>query len=972
MVRSNEPGEHPSALAGREALLKGSLLFSQVRRVTSRRPPIQRRSFRLPRPTIPPALKRAVIALVVIGLILAVLFGTARFWVNLWWFDSMGYRSALLRRYFAEIATFACFGLATGLVFFINARIALRRAVSHLHPSGFGGGAAAIFKWLILIASILVGLAFGSAASKNWVIWILWLKADSYGLKDPVFHRDISFYFFALPALKDLAIGVILLVALCLGAAVVLYALLLGLNFRRFRQMPGLVRVHLLVLAGLLFIGIAAWQVVEGFSIVYSTSGAAPGPGYTDVNIARWVNWLLAAVALAVGVVLVLNTFLKQIRLLLGLIAGWAVLYVILAMLLPPAVQSVLVNPSELKREKPYIANNIAMTSAAFGLSSVTERDLGGQQPITDALLSTAPVTLSNVRLWDYRVAQTTFQQLESFVPYYVFRDVDVDRYFGASGQIQQVLVSAREIDANGLPANAKTWTNLRLVYTHGYGAVVSPVNGVTAQGLPDFVVSKIPPNGTGPYAITQPEIYFGEAGLDWVAVNTDQPEFSGLIDTSNPNNGSYAGAGAGSVMLDNYLKRLIVATDLREGKLVTSGVINGKTRILLHRNILDRVQELAPFLTFDKDPYLVIADGRLVWVIDAYTTSDRFPGATRENGLNYIRNSVKVTVDAYDGTTTFYRTAVPDPIADAYGKIYPGLLKPVADAPAAIAAHFRYPEQLFDIQSEAYATVHVNDPTALYNGEDRWAVPTEQVNGQPARMEPYYVTMTLPQQASPGFVLIRPFVPGGNSSRQNMTAWMAGESDASGNLSLVVYRFPRQDTVFGPRQIEARIDQEPDISAQITLWSQSGSSVIRGNLLVIPIGDSVLYVQPLYLQSTAEQGALPELKRVIVASNEKVVMAGTLTDALKLLTSAAGSTTSVVPAPAAQAPASGAATNPAVAALAGQAAAAFDRGQAALKAGDWAGYGKAQADLAAVLAQLSAASGAPPPSATPAATPAS
>jgi uncharacterized membrane protein (UPF0182 family) len=918
---------------------------------------------RLPRPTIPPGLKRALTALVVVVLILAVLFGTARFWVNLWWFDSMGYRSVLLRRYLAEILSFAGFGLVSGSIFLINGRLALRRAVTHLYPGGFRGGASSVFRWLIWILAILVGIGFGSAASTQWEMWILWLKADSYGLHDPIFHRDISFYFFALPALRDLAVGAIVLIALCIAMAAALYVLLLGLNFRKIGQLPGLVRVHLLVLAGLFFVGVGAWQVVQGFSIVYSTSGAAPGPGFTDVNVVRWVNWLLAACALAVGIVLILNSFLKQLRLLLGLIAGWAVLYVLLAVLLPPIVQSTVVDPSELKREKSYIANNIAMTSASFGLATVTERDLGGQQPVTQSLLAAEPATLSNVRLWDYRVAQTTFQQLESFVPYYVFLDVDVERYPDAHGGIQQVLVSARELDTNGLPANAKTWTNLRLVYTHGYGAVVSPVNAVTPQGLPAFVVNKIPPTGAGVYAITQPEIYFGEGNLDWVVVNTDQPEFSGLIDTSNPNNGSYAGQGAGSVTLDNYLKKLIVAIDLKESKLLTSGVINGDSRILLRRNIVDRAHEIAPFLTFDKDPYLVIADGRLVWVIDAYTTSNRFPGATSENGVNYIRNSVKVTIDAYDGTITFYRTAVADPIADAYGAVYPGLFKPVSEAPASIAAHFRYPEHLFDVQSEVYATIHVEDPTALYNGEDRWAVPTEQVNGQPARMEPYYVTMSLPEQTNPEFVLIRPFVPGGNSPRQNMTAWMAGGTDASGNLSLVVYRFPRQATVFGPRQIEARIDQEPEISSQISLWSQAGSSVIRGNLLVIPIGDSVLYVQPLYLQATAEQSALPELKRVIVASNEKVVMADTLTDALALLTSSTTGPAPALPAPPTEA---GVTPNPQVADLVAQAGAAFDKGQAALKAGDWAAYGEAQNELAAILAQLENLTGSTPAAATP------
>ena len=942
--------------------------------MTSRRV-ARRPSVRVPRLRVSPVLKRTIVLLLVLGVITALILGTARFWVNLWWFDSMGYRSVLIHRYLSEALTFAIFGLATGAIFFANARIALGRAVRHLYPDGFAGGASRVFKWITLLAATVVGIAFGSPASEKWTMWLLWLRSESYGSNDPIFNRDISFYLFALPALRDLAVGAIMLVALCLAYATVIYGLLLGLNFRKFRQTPSLVRVHLLTLAGLLFVGAAAWQVVEGFSIVYSSNGVVSGPGYTDVNIVRWVNWFLAAIALAVGLVLVLNSFLKKVRLLLGMIAGWAVLFVLLAILLPTLVQSTVVEPSELKREKGYIANNIEMTSEAFGLANVVGRDLTGQAAITSDLVASEPVTLANVRLWDYRVAQATFQQLESFVPYYVFLDVDVERYPDAAGQIQQVLVSAREIDTNGLPDNAKTWTNLRLVYTHGYGAVVSPVDGVTPQGLPEFLVDKIPPTGTGAYEIARPEIYFGEASLGWVAVNTGQPEFSGLIDTDNPNNGTYAGTGDGSVTLSNYLKKLLVAADLKESKFLTSGVINSDTRILLHRNIIDRAHELAPFLTFDQDPYLVIANGRLVWLIDAYTTSDRFPNATSENGINYIRNSVKVTIDAYDGTTTFYRTAEADPIADAYGKIYPDLFKPIASASPAISTQFRYPEQLFEAQSDIYATIHVGDATALYNGEDRWAVPIEQVDGQPARMESYYVTMTLPEQEKPEFVLIRPFVPGGNSPRQNMTAWMAGEADSSGNLRLIVYRFPRQETVFGPRQIEARIDQEPEISAQISLWGQSGSKVIRGNLLVIPIGNGVLSVQPLYLQSTADQGSLPELKRVIVASNDRVVMAETLSAAIQLLTS---STTGSAPTPAATSTpepsgdSGQAIENPTIASLVAQAAAAFDRGQTALKAGDWTAYGQAQDDLASILARLSALSSPTPTPVGDAATPVS
>jgi len=488
-------------------------------------------------------------------------------------------------------------------------------------------------------------------------------------------------------------------------------------------------------------------------------------------------------------------------------------------------------------------------------------------------------------------------------------------------------------------------------------------VSEVTAQGLPQLALSGIPAAGDEAYAITRPEIYFGEGDLDWVILGTDYDEFSGLgSDTAN----NYEGMPAGGIQVSNFFKRLILASYLGDQNVALSGALTGDSILVINRQIGQRVQTLAPFLALDADPYLVIADGKLYWVIDAYTTSANFPGATRWNGINYIRNSVKVVVDAYTGEVTFYRTETADPIADAWNGIYGGFMKPITEAPAAIASHFRYPQGLFEVQSDIYANFHVEDATAYYNGEDRWAIAEEEIYGQTGRMEPYYVTMRLPGEEESTFSLIRPFIPGGNTTRQNMTAWMAGRMTPKGQLEIVLYRFPRQETVFGPRQVEARINQEPDISAQISLWDQAGSSVIRGNLLVIPIGEALLYVQPLYLQSTEVQGALPELKRVIVASRDKVVMAPTLAEALTQLVTGVtaadiasdqadtGDTTdtSIAGTPTAGTPSAGSG-DATVLGLILQAQEAWDRGQAALVTGDWTAYGKAQDDLKAALDQL-------------------
>jgi uncharacterized membrane protein (UPF0182 family) len=627
-----------------------------------------------------------------------------------------------------------------------------------------------------------------------------------------------------------------------------------------------------------------------------------------------------------------------------------------------------LVEPSELSRERPYIENNLEMTRAAYGLSEVTNKELTGQAPVTAETLQAHPETLSNVRLWDYRVIRSTYQQLQSFAPYYVFNDVDVEQYT-VNDEFRQVLLSAREMDITGLPETAKNWTNQRLVYTHGYGAVVSPVNEVTGSGLPVLWVGNVPPTGEPPLAITQPEIYFGELTTDWVIVDSDQAEFNGLSQGDATTN--FQGEAKGSIKLDGFLPKLMSALYLRNRKVFLSGDINADSQLLIDRDVVGRIEKIAPFLSLDPDPYLVIADGKLYWIVDAYTSTDKFPGSTPTSGINYLRGSVKVVVDAYDGTTTFYRTAAHDPLADAYGKIYPDLFQPISEINPALAAQFRYPEHLYDIQSEIYTTYHVTDPTAYYNGEDRWAIPQEQSDEGTIQMEAFYLALTLPGETDLEVSLIRPFTPGGSTNRQNMTAWMAGQTTDDGTLRLVAYRFPRQETVFGPQQIAARILQEPEISAQITLWNQSGSRVIGGNLLVIPLDESVIYVQPLYLQATGTSGSLPELKRVIVASNERVVMRPTLDQALAAVVAEGSESSPETPAsPSEEVPPPSQAGEEDIAALSQQAFDAYQAGQGALQRGDWATYGEQQAILADLLARLAAATGAAPAPATPAAGP--
>jgi uncharacterized membrane protein (UPF0182 family) len=920
-----------------------------------------------------------VAAVVIIGLFI-LLTATSSFWVNWWWFSSMDRRSLLTDRYIFQGLAFLIGAVIGGGLVGGNLILALRR--TRQQP----GSRRAVTRvsnrilfWLVIAVAAVVAIFTGAQASGAWQTWAKWVYGSSFGAEDPYFSRDIGFYIFALPAITWIYRGLLALTLLALIGAVVVYILRTSLRFSRdaIKQAPQTARGHVLALLGLLAIVIGLGRIIASFNTVYSSRGLVGGPGYTDMNITRWANLLAALLAFAVAVALFISARQLKFRFLVGSLAGLGIVIVLGVVALPVIVQSALVNPSELQRERSFIDNNLEMTRSAYALDGIGMRESSGQEPITAATLENEQETLENIRLWDYRIAGTTFQQLQSFVPYYAFPDVDVDQYT-VDGQIVQVLTSAREMDQSGLPGASQNWTNTRLVYTHGYAAVVAPVGQVSEQGLPVMTVANIPPTGTGQFAITQPEIYFGDAPSGWIILNSDHDEFSGIDASEDATR--YQGVPAGGIELGNIFKRIVLGAYLGDRNTVISGAVSGDSILLLDRSVNDRISKLTPFFDFDDDPYLVIADGKLYWVVDGYTVSDDYPAAMQSGGLNYIRNSVKVVVDAYTGEVTYYRTNTFDPIADAYGRMFDNLFEPISAAPPAIASHFRYPVRMFEIQSNIYSTAHVDNPTAYYNGEDRWSVATETIGGQVQTMEPYYVTMRLPGESATTYNLIRPFVPGGQTDRQNMTAWMTGRVTPEGQLELIVYRFPRQETVYGPRQIEGRISQEPEIASQLSLWNQSGTQVILGNMLVIPVEQSVLYVQPLYLQSTSVENALPELQRVIVATSENVVMRETLGEAISAairpdaaavteIETTAGEP--VTPATAEET-APPAATEPTavpavVGDLAQQALDAYNQGREALAAGDWEAYGVAQDRLASLLQQMTAAStGTPVPEATP------
>lgn len=927
-----------------------------------------------------------LIALLVIVLLFLVASITAPFWINWLWFGSMGYRGIIVTNYIGVTATFLITSILTAAVFIANVRFAIRNSRNAAIPreGRIGRFSLHALNLIGIIGGIALGLIVGWASKDFWREAWMAIRATDFGVKDPTFGRDVSFYVFTLPVLHGLQSALMLIVGITLAAVAFIYLVRLGVRYGKWGDVPTFALRHLSALGCVMLLLIAFGYVLGNFELVFSNRGVVIGPGFTDVNVVRPLNWMMALISAVIGIGLLSGFVLRSPKWLIGLLGGWAFLAIILTPLLPVMVQRFAVEPNEFHREEKYIARNIEMTRHGFGLYDVEVTELTGQDPIVPSELPADEPPMSNVRIWDYRVVTPIFQQLQSFVPYYEFADIDIGWYM-LDGQPVQVLVSARELNVNGLPETARTWTNTHLAYTHGYGAVISPVSQVSSDGWPVMIVRDVPPVGPPELAIDQPEIYFSELDQEWIIINTDQTEFTGIDD--NMGQEGFQGVPAGSISLGNPFTRALAALTLNDRNVMISGQLTGDSRLVLTRNIVDRVERVAPFLEYETDPYLVVADGKLYWIIDAYTSTDRYPQATKYDGQNYIRNSVKVVVDAYDGTTTFYRTSEHDPIADAYGEVYADLFTPVEEAPASIARHFRYPEHMFRVQSEVWSTYHVDNTRSLYDGEDQWMVAEERIGDTVQQVEPYFVTQALPHETVNEFALTVPFTPGGGQQRQNLTAWFAGTADETGVTRLRQYRYPRQVTVFGPMQIDAQISQDPEISQQIALWNQSGTEVIRGNMLVIPVNDAMLYVQPLYLQSRDSTAAAPKLVRVIVATNQQVVMRPTLEESINALADpnadSVGELEEDVPdtveSPDGQDPVpdtseenvappdAGEFAGMTQAELTEEAIATYDRAQSALNQGDLATFQSEQERLGLILDAMGLTLGATPDVATPA-----
>ncbi|MEX2247972.1 MAG: UPF0182 family protein [Dehalococcoidia bacterium] len=941
-----------------------------------------------------------IAALIVLYAILSV---GKSIYADVLWFDSVGYRSVYTKRIVTSVWLFFAGGVVFLAIFLSNVLLARRLAPATDDPNfqvsyelrelaeELRSATVQRLTTIGLIAvATLMALAFATSAAGHWDEILLFRHSQSFGMKDPQFHHDLGFYVFKLPvygfAVNWLTAALIVTtvgVAAVYAFRTVLYGFRIDGPRPIARELlridvPRPIKLHVSALVAAILLTFVARYYLETFGLVYSTRGAELGAFYTDIHASLPVLYVLMAAATVVAVLVIGSAFRQGLALPLGGLAVWILVAIVGGQIYPLIVQNFLVQPNEATRERQYLQRNIDMTRWAYGLDRIDEREFPAALSATEEEVAANDDTISNVRLWDPGPLRAALQQLQTIRPLFEFVDVDVDRYV-IDGEYRQVMLSARELNSARLPADAQTWVNGRLQFTHGYGYTVASVTQFEPDGTPHLLVSDIPMQGSP--LTDRPEIYFGEQPDHYIIVGGKNPEFTPL---SGGENAETRFEGSGGVRLNNLFRRLVYAWEMGDRNILISGAISGESRIFYRRNVQQRIHEIAPFLKLDADPYLVVDQSGLYWMQDAYTATDRIPYSHRTGGINYIRNSVKVVVNAYSGKTDFYVVEPDEPLLKAYAAVFPHLFKPIDEMPEGVRAHIRYPEDLFGLQAEQYLRYHIREALQFYQREDQWDVPTEISGSQEQQVRPYYVIARLPGSSSEEFMLILPFVP---RSRTNAIAWLAARSDGAEYGKLVSFRFPSNASVPGPTQVERRIDADGRVSQQLTLWNQSGSTVIRGNLLMIPIGNANMFFEPLHLAASSGANTIPQLKRVVVVNGDSIAMEPTLSRALDVIfgraqpsgldsSGAAAATPSATPlagvtgtaatppvpavgpeTPAAAPPPPGGAD---VATLVAQAQESYDRAQALLRNGDFAGYGQEITRLKEILDRLQQLAGTP------------
>ncbi len=894
----------------------------------------------------------AIFVLIVLGL-----YG-ARLYTDWLWFQSLNYQKVFTTIILSSAGLRFAIGLALFLFLFINlyatrgpllkatqkATVVKEDDLITIQNTTLNQLITPRFILIVFIViSFAMAVLFNMSAAKDWITLQQYLHPTDFGVSDPIFQKDIGFYTFRLPFyifLYNVTSMAVLVTAFWVTIVYLVANFLQGNPAKLLHNISA--RYHLSYLAAVFFVIKAVGYRLEQYMLLFAHRGAVWGPGYTTTHATLIAYKVLVVIALICALAILINLFLRKFRVVIYSIGALLVASIALGGLYPAAIQKFVVTPNEAGIERPYLERNIEFTRLAYGLDKIERMNFPAGRILTAGDIQANQDTVNNIRLWDWEQLKQTYSQLQEIRLYYEFPDIDIDRYT-INDRYRQVMLAPRELNQDHLTAQAKTWVNQRLFFTHGYGITMSPVNELTTEGLPTFFLKDIPPSGGTDLKVDRPEIYFGEKTDQDVLVNTKSQEFNypqGDVNVLSTYEGD------GGVKVNSFLRRAVFALALGDYKMLLSSEIDNNSRILYYRNIMQRVPKIAPFLRYDNDPYMVLSEGKLYWMWDAYTTTNKFPYSEPFDRVNnYIRNSVKAVVDAYTGQVDFYISDENDPLIQTYNKIFPGMFKSMQDMPEDLHKHIRYPEDFFRAQAEMYAVYHMEDPLVFYNREDKWNVATETMGKEEKQIEPYYTIIELPGTNKPEFILILPFTP---QNKKNMIAWMAARSDGEEYGKLLAYNFPKQELVYGPTQIEARLNQDTTISQQLSLWNQHGSSVIRGNLLVIPINDALIYVAPIYLQ--AEQSKMPELRRVIVAHGEMVVMEPTLEVALQKIF---GEGTGIVP-KAPQLPEAGVPVA-SIADLAKNASQLYDEAQNKLKNGDWAGYGESLGKLKQTLAELMA-----------------
>ncbi|MDD4343364.1 MAG: UPF0182 family protein [Eubacteriales bacterium] len=832
---------------------------------------INKQEFKIPKITLLPFL------IVILFVLLPIL---NNFWIDLSWFKETGYQDVFLKNIYFKVLV----GAGLFLFSFLIALITLTKTIKSIPDTYIDDddvidismavkkpGKSKIFIIAGLFSFIISSLFTGPL----WKQILLFINQEPFNYTDPIFNNDVSFYFFTLP-LIEMIVSPLMFFSI---AIIALNALVYGFYYRKIRKQPEQLFNKFGFFLVIFFLLMVVNYRVESLKLIYSTRGSVYGAGYTDILIGLKFYYLKMAAAFISAIFIYLG--LKKQNFKKAMIGPILLIAVtLIGSVAEMGVQNFIVSPNELSKEESYIEQSIKYTQKAYKLDEVERQDFPALWNLSATDIENSVDTIKNIRVNDFRPTQTIYNQLQSIRLYYQFTNISIDRYL-LNGEQRQVFLSAREIDHTRLPEQAKNWINQHLKYTHGYGAAVSPVNEITPQGQPKLIVKNIPPETEyEELRIDTPEIYYGNLTKDYIIVNTTEKEFNYPMENQNAET-MYSGDGGIKL---NLLNRIVFSIDKRTPKILISGAVSSDSKILINRDIQERVAKIAPFLKYESDPYLVINEGKLYWVIDGYTTSNRFPYSQpvySDNTMyNYIRNSVKVVIDAYHGTTDFYIYDDKDPIIMTYSKAYPSLFKSAEDMPEGIRKHMKYPVELFDIQSNIFSIYHMDNPRTFFNREDAWSIATEKYQQEVTPVRPYYINMALPGNDEVEFVLVQPYTA---YQKNNMVSWFAARNDGDNYGKLVVYSFPKQRLIYGPMQIESRIDQDAVISSQLTLWERQGSSVVRGNLMVIPIKDSILYVEPLYLQSD-NANALPEVKQIILAYGDDIVMEATLEAGLKRL----------------------------------------------------------------------------------------